>query len=214
MADPLEGVDPLLAARVKKMIADSGGRLWVTSGFRSVEHQERLWQEALRKYGSEAAARKWVAKPGSSNHNHGKAVDIGGTDEGKAWMAANHGRYGLWQPMEWEPWHMQLPPGVEEEIDPEAFTTPPIGFEPAATPTDPYFQAAQVLGILDSEFAGVMSGDQGVNIAATQAGGIDLSPGGGNVQLPDDPRFADFGFKEAPDMGQDELERMGLDGGQ
>ena len=61
MADPFEGLDPLLSKRLQRMIADSGGRLYVVSGYRSPERQAQLYEEALKKYGSPQAAGKWVA---------------------------------------------------------------------------------------------------------------------------------------------------------
>lgn len=50
--------------------------LQIGSGFRSIERQQQLWEDAVRKYGSPEAARKWVAPPGKSEHNSGTAVDI------------------------------------------------------------------------------------------------------------------------------------------
>jgi GH24 family phage-related lysozyme (muramidase) len=38
--------------------------LGVYSGYRSVTHQAKLWNDALKKYGSPSEARKWVAPPG------------------------------------------------------------------------------------------------------------------------------------------------------
>jgi hypothetical protein len=202
--DPFEGTDPLLAARLRKMIADSGGRLWVVSGFRSVERQQQLWDQAVKKYGSEAAARKWVARPGTSNHNKGRAVDMGGTDEGMSWMKANLGRYGLWQPMDHEPWHIELPKNAVE-FEPDAYTEPPVGGTPVGDPRDPAFQMMQFVGILDMDMHGELTGaGDGVDIAASQSGGIDLSPGQGNINLPSDPRMADFGYQDPPDITQDD----------
>tara|TARA_B100000900_G_C20591598_1_gene721836 strand:- start:132 stop:827 length:696 start_codon:yes stop_codon:yes gene_type:complete len=48
----------------------------VVSGFRTYEHQDRLFQKALKKYGSVSAARKWVAPPGKSAHNTGYTFDL------------------------------------------------------------------------------------------------------------------------------------------
>lgn len=53
-----------------------GRQLTVTSAYRSTEKQARLFAEAVQKYGSEAAARKKVAPPGSSKHEGGTALDI------------------------------------------------------------------------------------------------------------------------------------------
>src|SRR6478609_1463571 len=52
------------------------------SGFRDPRRQQRLWDAALRRYGSASEARKWVAPPGSSAHQSGRAIDfyLGGTN--------------------------------------------------------------------------------------------------------------------------------------
>ena len=99
--------------------ADSelGGGLQVYSGYRSPELQAQLYENALAKYGSEAAARKWVAPPGRSKHNSGQAADLkyNGVRIDKlpenhpvrAWLAENVTRFGLSQPMSWEPWQVE-----------------------------------------------------------------------------------------------------------
>lgn len=47
----------------------------VTSGYRCRKHQERLFKEAVAKYGSESEASKWVAPPGASPHEYATALD-------------------------------------------------------------------------------------------------------------------------------------------
>jgi LAS superfamily LD-carboxypeptidase LdcB len=107
------------------MFADYSAKrlgLFLVSGFRSVEHQRRLFQAAVRKYGSESAARKWVAPPGRSNHGprrdgYGTAIDIGvpGVKALKGRWPAHvreevdriAARHGLFSPMEWEDWHFE-----------------------------------------------------------------------------------------------------------
>jgi hypothetical protein len=93
--------------RMVAAAARDGVRLTITSGYRSVAHQRRLWEEALRKYGSESAARKWVAPPGRSNHQQGKALDIANNGGAHAWLRRNGHRFGFSQPMSWEPWHWE-----------------------------------------------------------------------------------------------------------
>jgi hypothetical protein len=93
--------------RMVEAAARDGVRLTITSGYRSVAHQRRLWEEALRKYGSEAAARRWVAPPGRSNHQQGKALDIANNGGAHAWLRRNGHRFGFHQPMSWEPWHWE-----------------------------------------------------------------------------------------------------------
>lgn len=83
--------------------------LRVLSAYRSPEIQKGLFANAVKKYGSEAAARKWVAPPGRSRHNSGVAADLRYlSDDAKAWAHANADAYGLHFPMSWEPWHVEL----------------------------------------------------------------------------------------------------------
>lgn len=104
-----------LTAFINAAKAD-GIDLGIGSGFRSVEKQKQLWEQALKKYGSPEKARKWVAPPGKSNHNKGIAVDLsssgvflGKNKNTKAtqWAHANAEKYGLHFRMGWEPWHIE-----------------------------------------------------------------------------------------------------------
>src|SRR5690606_34774935 len=68
-----------------------------------------LWEQALQKYGSPEKARKWVAPPGRSFHNHGTAADLKFlNDAAKAWVHQNAGQFGLAFPLANEPWHIEL----------------------------------------------------------------------------------------------------------
>lgn len=87
--------------------AQAGITLSLTSGYRSKAHQQRLWDEALVKYGSASAARKWVAPPGTSNHQAGTALDINMGPGVHNWLRANGAKFGFSQPMSWEPWHWE-----------------------------------------------------------------------------------------------------------
>lgn len=98
----VEGLNPELRARVNALIRASGGRITITSGYRSPEHQARLVEAAKKKHG--AGWRKWVAPAGKSNHNKGEAVDLGG-DLALARKLAP--QFNLSFPMSWEPWHIQ-----------------------------------------------------------------------------------------------------------
>lgn len=99
------GFTPDFAAAVNALIAASGGKVWITSGYRSPERQAVLYAAALKKYGSEHEARKWVAPPGHSRHGMGVAADLGGDLN---WVRQNAARFGLYQPMSWEDWHYEL----------------------------------------------------------------------------------------------------------
>ena len=104
-----------LTAFINAAKAD-GIDLGIGSGFRSVEKQKQLWEQALKKYGTPEKARKWVAPPGKSNHNRGTAVDLnssgaflGKNKNTKAtqWAHANAEKYGLNFRMGHEPWHIE-----------------------------------------------------------------------------------------------------------
>ena len=95
----------------------------VTSSYRSVRRQRALFDAALKKYGSEAKARKWVAPPGKSNHNKGIAVDIAELYSNRKnfkdnpvwqWLTANGPKYKFVQRMSWEPWHWEYTGGISE----------------------------------------------------------------------------------------------------
>lgn len=119
----MAGLSMPFGSALDQMIAASGGKIWVVSGFRSVERQAQLFANAKRKYGSEAAARKWVAPPGKSNHNKGEAADLGG-DLALAHRLAP--QFGLVFPMSHEPWHIERA-GTRDHSSPDAYTTPPSG---------------------------------------------------------------------------------------
>lgn len=86
---------------------DDGIELLVTSGWRSREHQQRLLEEGIEKYGSRAKAREFVNTPQKSTHVTGKAVDIGPTDAAD-WLIRNGSAYGLCQVYANEMWHFEL----------------------------------------------------------------------------------------------------------
>lgn len=92
--------------------------LGIYSGYRSVELQTKLWNDALKKYGSPAIARKWVAPPDGygSNHMHGLAADLAyngkRVDNGVPpavvkYLHENAPKYGLSFPLGNEAWHIE-----------------------------------------------------------------------------------------------------------
>jgi len=87
----------------------------VNSGYRPPWYQKRLFDAAVKKYGSEAAARKWVAPPGKSRH--GKKGGQGAVDVSLGGqLDASTDR--LYRPMSWEEWHVQLTGTRELEVEP------------------------------------------------------------------------------------------------
>jgi len=165
----LNGADPTFAAKVNALIAASGGRVTLVSGVRDRAKQAALYAAALAKYGSPAIARKWVAPPGHSNHEKGKAVDFGG-DLALAHKLAP--AYGLHFPLANESWHAE-PVGsrsdapasneaawqaVDSRQAPDSPTTAPAATpEPGAERKDLGVQIGAFLSILERpvDFEGV-----------------------------------------------------------
>jgi hypothetical protein len=101
------------------------------SGFRDPALQERLWRNALQRYGSPEEARKWVAPPGTSAHQTGRAIDfyLGGKIDSRnvahlrtlpayRWLVANAKRFGFY-PYEREPWHWEYNPPAARAVEGE-----------------------------------------------------------------------------------------------
>jgi hypothetical protein len=122
----LNGLHPeLMRPRVEAFLADPEVRkrgVYVISAFRTLEHQKRLFDAAVKRYGSLKAAKRWVAAPGRSNHGpkvdgYGIAVDFGvpgvravsgqWPEELNRWFQAKAAEYGLFQRMPWEDWHYE-----------------------------------------------------------------------------------------------------------
>lgn len=101
-----DGLHPLLQKLQNKL-----PWLDVVSGLRSNERQQELWQQALAKYGDPEVADNWVARPGTSNHEKGFALDVAQDDIDRLvnWLA-NHPRFGsrIGRPMDYEPWHFEI----------------------------------------------------------------------------------------------------------
>ena len=123
-------LDPALLGALRQAAtdaADDGVELLIDSGWRSPEYQEQLFREAVSKYGSEAAAARWVAPPNTSAHVSGDAVDIGPSDA-TAWLSKHGAEDGLCQIYGNEPWHYELRP---EAI---AHGCPPMYSDPTQDP--------------------------------------------------------------------------------
>lgn len=101
------GVHPALRQAVDALIAHSEGALWITSGFRDRGEQTVLWNEALVRYGDPEIADDWVAPPGSSFHEQGLAVDVGGNLGLIPGLIEELG-LPLHRPLANEPWHLEL----------------------------------------------------------------------------------------------------------
>lgn len=103
------GLHPLLQASVDRLLAAAKGAVTLVSGRRSTERQSELWAEALVRYGDAESADDWVARPGTSMHEKGLAVDLGG-DLQLAARLVEHLDLPLHRPMSHEPHHFELLP--------------------------------------------------------------------------------------------------------
>lgn len=160
-APDLDHLHPtVMRPRVDAFLADPRVReigVYVVSAYRPPEYQAKLYQAAIKKYGSPKAAGKWVAPPWRSNHGPvldedghrvpygegkggkwGGAVDLGipGHAAVKGQWPADlelkvHGLaalHGLFFPMAWEDWH----------AEPIANWKPPASSTPIAPPQEAF----------------------------------------------------------------------------
>jgi D-alanyl-D-alanine carboxypeptidase len=99
------------------------------SGFRPVNYQKKLFDRAVKRYGSERKAARWVAPHGHSEHATGWTLDIGDLNTRSAdvdqkfqstpasrWLLLHAGRFGYelsfppnnTQGVNHEPWHWRF----------------------------------------------------------------------------------------------------------
>ena len=96
-----------LAAQAAAKLA--GFNIRITSGFRSQQLQERLFNDAVKKYGSEKEASKWVLPKDISHHPWGIAIDVNYPGDRKAvkWLEENGSSFGLCRVYLNEWWHFE-----------------------------------------------------------------------------------------------------------
>ena len=115
---------PKMSARYKaaKLAASKKGyTLNITSVYRSYAKQKYLFERAVKRHGSVAAASKWVLPPKKSNHPWGIAIDINYGSGGKKgqqaakWLEKNGYKYGLCRRYKNEWWHFEplVAPGTK-----------------------------------------------------------------------------------------------------
>lgn len=119
----ITNLDPALLNALRAAAEDAseeGIEFVVNSGWRSVDYQRRLIDEAIADYGSWDVASRWVATPSGSAHVTGDAADIGGYDAA-AWLQENGSRYDLCQVFDNEAWHFELRPGASTDRCPPMY---------------------------------------------------------------------------------------------
>ena len=98
-------VEVATARAFRKMAAaaeKAGIELTIRSGFRSHERQEWLYRAWREGYGNKAA------RPGYSNHQSGRALDLHVDSATLAWMAVHAKKFGFRQTVRGEPWHWEF----------------------------------------------------------------------------------------------------------
>ncbi len=86
-----------------------GINLVITSGFRTADRQEYLFNRAIEKYGSAKEASKWVLPPNKSHHPDGIALDVNypGNQVETKWLEKNGFKFGLCRVYKNEWWHFE-----------------------------------------------------------------------------------------------------------
>jgi hypothetical protein len=107
--DPgIDGLQEPLRSIALQIVAESGGRVTIGSGWRSNAQQSSLYNRWVSgEYDVPA-----VARPGTSHHETGLAVDFGG--DLRLAQELGH-RYGLVFPVRGEAWHAELGEGIPSQ---------------------------------------------------------------------------------------------------
>ena len=184
----MQGLHPNFKKAFYTMVGDwvtnrSGTKVYVESAFRTRADQERLWI----KYGKNT---KRVARPGTSRHESGFAIDIDRKSAASLDSSGMFSKYGFHRPLSHEPWHVEMTAAarskpveepevnvsttspveaIDEPASEVAAADPNVGTTPSATPED-------VDPMAVSEGAATASTAAAVTAAtAVVAGGVALS---------------------------------------
>ena len=106
---PATGLHPGLVAaleRARQAAEPEGHAIPVSSGWRSVDEQNRLLAEAIEKHGSVEEATRWVFPPERSMHVRGLAIDVGDGPSAD-WLLVHGHRFGICHTLSWEWWHFE-----------------------------------------------------------------------------------------------------------
>jgi LAS superfamily LD-carboxypeptidase LdcB len=88
--------------KMQKAASKDGVSLVVYSGFRTYERQAELYQHYRRGHGNLAA------KPGHSNHQSGRALDLMiDSERTYDWLKKHARRFGFLRTVKSEPWHWE-----------------------------------------------------------------------------------------------------------
>lgn len=90
---------------MRKAAAADGVELVIFSAFRS-EEEQRYFYECFKTCSCNSCAP--AAKPGFSNHQMGRAIDIAMWPGVHDWLALHAGKFGFAETVRGEPWHWEL----------------------------------------------------------------------------------------------------------
>jgi hypothetical protein len=103
-----KGVNSTLLGRLAKLAQDNNKKINIESGLRSTEEQKKLYDG----YINHKPGYNKAAKPGTSNHEKGLAVDVS-----DSWVKdlseSQMNQYGLTKPVKGENWHIETTMGTE-----------------------------------------------------------------------------------------------------
>jgi hypothetical protein len=108
--EPIERATANAFLAMHEAAAADGVELTIFSAFRSPEQQEYFY-ECFKTCACNSCAP--AAKPGFSNHQMGKAVDIAMWPGVHTWLVANAKRFGFVATVKKEPWHWELKKGAK-----------------------------------------------------------------------------------------------------
>ena len=101
-----EGLDPIFAGRLAALANSVGKRFLITSGYRNIQEQARLYEMYLYYKRTGKGTIKLAAKPGGSSHNYRIAADTS-TYPIRTMTNEQLRRWGLCKPISSEGWHIQ-----------------------------------------------------------------------------------------------------------
>ena len=108
-------INPLLSDRLAKLAKDCGVVIKLTEGFREPERQNALYNQYLEYKRTGKGNIKMAAKPGTSKHEYGLAVDTS-TEPIRGMNNSQLLKYGLHKPIKSEPWHIEM---IETKNNPD-----------------------------------------------------------------------------------------------
>ncbi|MFC4084406.1 D,D-peptidase/D,D-carboxypeptidase VanY-N [Amycolatopsis samaneae] len=127
---PKENLGGLDAGAGAAFVAARTDALWrhgqligLTSGYRDPRKQQQVFDDEVRRTGSEAQARLLVLPPEESSHVQGVALDVR-PREGALWLEKHGVRYRLYRTYANEWWHFEYLP--EHESAPEMWANPSV----------------------------------------------------------------------------------------